>query len=110
MARGVTQVAWETRAGHGAYYTHSVRRGGRVVREYVGAGLKGEIAAAENDRRRSRRNDERAAQLAERSRITTRDAEIADLCLAVDAAIEVALHGAGYHRHDRGTWRRRRCI
>ena len=101
-------MGWESRRGRGQYFTRSVRRAGRVVREYVGAGPKGETAAAEDAYRRSRRDVEQAAQRTERNQLNSNEAETSDLCLTVDKVVEAALAGAGYHRHDRGAWRRRR--
>ncbi len=101
-------MAWETRDGHGHYYTRSTRRGGRVIREYVGSGPTGEIAAAEDCERRARIDAERTAQRAKRNQLTSDEAEIVHLCFTLDKVVEAALAGAGYHRHDRGAWRRRR--
>ena len=104
-------MGWETRTGSaGRYYTRSRKVRGRVVREYVGAAGSpmAEITAAEDQMHREAR--ERAAQ--DRRTERERDAE-AELPLEVLAAVGEALLGAtlvtaGYHRHDRGEWRRRR--
>lgn len=101
-------MAWEDRAGNGSYYTRSTRRGGRVVREYIGTGRKGALAAAEDRERRASVAALRAAQRSERTKRDADDAEIAALFATVDKVVRSALIGAGYHQHDRGVWRRRR--
>src|SRR5262249_47848820 len=90
------------------YLYRSVRRAGRVTSEFVASGIDAWlIAAVEADDRDNRRCDleevraerreldalERAPhQMAERARALARD----------------ALTAAGYHRHHRGEWRKRR--
>jgi hypothetical protein len=105
-AGGGNTMGWETR-GKGRYYTRSRKVGGRVVREYVGAGAVGELAAALDALRRRRRQAARAERLAERRRWG--DAELAAEGLAHNVALllNAALLAAGFHQHDR-TWRRRR--
>lgn len=79
-------------------------------REYVGAAGSptAQLAAAEDAMRQEARERALAARRTEQER----DAE-AELPLTVLAAVGEALLGAtlvisGYHRHDRGEWRRRR--
>lgn len=101
-------MAWEKRGEHGPYYTRSRRVGGRVVREYIGCGRVAEtvaetdrmlIEAGEELRRQER--EKRAAD-AERERLWQAYSAM------VAAALREALEAAGYHRHQRGEWRRKR--
>jgi len=100
-------MGWERRPRGGSYYTRSRKVGGRVVREYVGGGLIGELAAAQDAEARAERETERAAWQAERERYAALDGALANLDAATDAATRAALAGAGYYQHHRGEWRRR---
>jgi hypothetical protein len=99
-------MAWETRRGRGHYYTRSVRQGGRVTTEYVGAGAPGELAAAQDVARRAARAAERAAWQAECARAGAEERALGALCADVEAAFRAVLEAAGYHQHRRGAWRR----
>ena len=101
-------MGWERRSRGGLYYTRSRRVGGRVVREYVGTGLAAELAARLDAAERGRRGARAAAGRAERERLDAADATLAELSAVADALARSALLLAGYHRHDRGEWRRRR--
>ncbi len=100
-------MAWETRANGGRYYTRSRREGGRLVREYIGCGVKGELAAAADVSRRGEREAERAAIRAERERERAAEAELVALHWTVDQLTRGALLAAGFERHKR-QWRKRR--
>ena len=101
-------MAWETRSGGRRYYFTAKKIGGRVVKRYIGAGdLAGAMASLEA-LDRERREEQRAAVKAERDRLDALDQRVAELSRAVDAALHAALSAAGYHRHDRGAWRKRR--
>lgn len=100
-------MAWESR-GAGRYYYRARREGRRVVKSYVGAGPLAE-AVAELDR------GERAALAharaeAERDRVARKrvDRALEVLGSSVNAALAATLTAAGFHRHNRGEWRRRR--
>ena len=101
-------MAWERRSGRGRYYTRSRKVGGRVRREYVGAGLLAELAAAEDALHREAR--ERAAQdrRSERERLAELDAPLLALTAMGDALLAATLVTVGYRQHKGGEWRRKR--
>jgi hypothetical protein len=90
------------------YYTRSRKVNGRVVREYFGCGPVAELSARMDARDRSRREEQAAAFRAERERLDAADAATDDLSRIADLAAAGAMTAAGYHRHNRGEWRRRR--
>ncbi|MGO9207751.1 MAG: hypothetical protein ACLQBX_16480 [Candidatus Limnocylindrales bacterium] len=85
-----------------------MRRDGRVIRQYVGSGEAGEAAAAADKDRRAAREAEREATRSTHSRLADVDAQVDALCDAAETAERACLLMAGYHRHDRGQWRRTR--
>ena len=101
-------MPWETRGGSGQYYTRSKRVGGKIVREYLGSGPGAQAIASLDQaaqevnavgRSLARRNEQEwnAAHGAVRA-----------FCKDVESAAREALEEAGYHRHDRGQWRKKR--
>jgi len=78
-----------------------------VVREYVGCGRKGELAAMADAQRRATREADRAAIRAERERVQAIDVALTDLQRTVDQLTRGALLAAGFERHKR-QWRDRR--
>jgi hypothetical protein len=101
-------MGWESRSRGGRYYTRSRRVGGRVVREYVGGGLLGELAAQQDAHERQARQQQQHTWLQVQARVQAADATLADLCERTDFLVRAALLSAGYHQHHRGDWRRRR--
>ena len=79
-----------------------------MVREYVGGGILGHIAALHDAQERQRREEEAALWKEERERLEALVAPVEDLCEAAEILYRAALLSAGYRRHQRGQWRRKR--
>ena len=101
-------MGWERRERGGLYYTRTRKEGGRVVREYVGGGILGELAARMDVEERRRREEEEANRGEERQRLDALAAPVEELCEAAEVIFRAALIASGYHRHNRGEWRKRR--
>lgn len=101
-------MAWESRNGRGRYYTRSRKLDGRVVREYFGSGEMAQLIAESDALDRQLRETARAEQSRQCDELRERDALVASICDAAQLWGTLALLAAGYRRHDRGEWRRRR--
>ena len=101
-------MGWERRGRGGLYYTRSRKVDGCVVREYVGGGIRGRLAADEDARERAERAERAAMWRAERDRLDAADRQLTELCRVADVLARAALVRAGYYQHHRGEWRRRR--
>src|SRR5215208_6534157 len=101
-------MAWERRERGGPYYTRSRKANGQVVREYVGGGLLGELAARMDAEKRQRREEETAAWREEREHLEELAGLVDELCEDVETIARATLLAAGFRRHKRGEWRRRR--
>lgn len=101
-------MAWEMRGRYGPYYTRSRKVGGRVVREYVGGGPLGQLAARIDAEERAERHAKAEELRAELARLD----ELGDItdavCKMADGLLRTTLEAAGYHQHKRREWRRRR--
>jgi hypothetical protein len=78
-----------------------------VVREYVGGGLAGEMAAEADRIERERREAEELRQRRELERLEALAAPVAELHEAAAVLARAHLIAAGCHRH-KGEWRRAR--
>ena len=100
-------MGWERRHG-GTYYYRTVRRGGRVEKDYFGCGVAARAAAGlDAEAGRLRRSEAEAVRSrrggSPRSRGSWRRSNAA--CTLM---LEATLVGAGYHRQNYSAWRRRR--
>ena len=101
-------MAWETRKRGGPYYTRSRREGGRVVRDYLGRGETAHLIARMDELDRQQQEDERETERRLRQEIEAREREVGAQFAEVEAVLRQVLEAAGYHRHNRGAWRKRR--
>lgn len=101
-------MGWETRQRGGRYYTRSRKVGGHMVREYIGGGIAGELAAELDELERMGRRFEAEHWREERARLDASERDLAAYCAAVGDLMREHLTTAGYHQHARGEWRRSR--
>ncbi len=100
-------MPWKIRKGRRFYY-RSVRAGDRVRSEYVGAGPGAELVATMDEMDRLAREAGAEALQAERAALDDEDREQAGRFDWIESVARQAIESAGYHRHNRGPWRRRR--
>ena len=92
----------------GRYYTRSKKVNGRIVREYVGTGRVGELAAQLDAVGREHRALVAAERRMERTRNDDLVAQIQALIDVTDLLACAALAVAGFRQHNRGEWRKTR--
>ncbi len=101
-------MGWETRERGTSYYTRSKRRDGRVVREYVGEGLSGWLAAEGDRIDRERREAQALNEREEFGRLEAPVSSVVGLLEAARILLRAHLIAGGCHRH-KGEWRRARA-
>jgi hypothetical protein len=101
-------MGWESRQRGGLYYTRSRKENGQVVREYVGSGVLGEIAAFEDEYERRRREEQSVFWKEEHQALDALEGSMDVLSEASDILVRAALLASGYRQHNRGEWRLRR--
>lgn len=102
-------MGWEARGdGCRSYYYRGRKVDGRVVKEYVGTGEVAELSAALDARERDARAAAAEALRERRARDAEVDADVGAIEEAARVLAAATLLAAGYHRHHRGEWRRRR--
>ena len=99
-------MGWETR-GNGRYYYRKVRRGGRVVSEYIGAGPFVEALARLDQLGRDSAELERAVWSETVQAERRNAAALAEVDRMVQGMTAAVLIAAGCHTHRR-QWRRQR--
>ena len=100
-------MAWEQR-GNKSYFYRTRRIGGRVVKIYMGGGRVGEQAAERDAAQRATRAMQRRTMHQVQQQYEAVDDQLTTADAEADAITEAMLLAAGYYRHSRGPWRRRR--
>ena len=100
-------MAWETRRGRGPYFCLSVRRFGRVKREYYGKGQVAELAATLIAEQQVERRLARLQRQEEKSRWENAIHAQKALDHLADLLVQATLLTNGYHKHG-GSWRKKR--
>ena len=99
-------MALEIRDGR-PYYYRSKRQNGKVVRQYVASGQMAELLAEQDARKREQQQARRTAKEEERLAFATARTPLLDFTVEADLLIQAMLLDAGYHRQNRGPWRRK---
>ena len=100
-------MSWEYRGKQGPYYTRTRKVNGRTVREYIGGGLPGRLAAAEDEARRAVQAERIQQANTTSEHIDALEASSKALDGLCRAAVETELYQRGFHQWHR-QWRRRR--
>jgi hypothetical protein len=100
-------MAWESRQGK-QYYYRSVRVGHTVRRVYAGTGEDGQQAAAEDARRRAARLAREEARREEAELWDEAESQLGEFVRLTENLARAALMTAGYFRHARGHFRKKR--
>ena len=88
-------MAWEKRERGGLYYTRSRKVNGQAIREYVGGGPLGEIAALNDELKRLQREEEAAYRREERERLEQSAGFLRELEEACEVLTRAHLLAAG---------------
>lgn len=97
-------MAWEDRNGR-RYYYRKRRAGKRVMSEYVGSGLAGEIAEIFDAEDRYEAEYKRAELREQKTRVQAIDSQAGEIEKYSRAFTRACLLLAGYHPH-KGQWRK----
>jgi hypothetical protein len=90
------------------YYYRARKVDGRVEREYIGRGEVAALAAQMDELDRERKALGRVQKRAQRDEAETLDEPLTELNELTELLAHAALLAAGYHRHKRGEWRKKR--
>jgi hypothetical protein len=90
------------------YYYRSVRQNGKPATEYVGSGPLAELKVRFEQAYRQQQSEEAATWRQEKQVLDVEEQQRAGWFDATEAIVHGVLAAAGFHRHRRGHWRKRR--
>lgn len=99
-------MGWERR-GSSQYYYRKLRRGRRVVSEYVGSGEFAIFTALLDEEQRAERQDQQDAERRRREEADQVDQKLTQIDDTLRLLTTIMLEQAGYHKH-KGQWRKQR--
>ncbi|MGY8824303.1 MAG: hypothetical protein ACKVJG_10275 [Candidatus Latescibacterota bacterium] len=99
-------MTWETRERGSRYYTRTRRTNGRRIREYIGGGVAGELAAQADEDARQERRRQRAAWRVEQEQVLAHEEPTSTMLAICEVVMRSELEPLGYYRR-RGEWRHR---
>ena len=97
-------MAWD----QNRYYSRSFKVNGRIIRQYIGGGEAGRMAAQQDEDRREKIRLRREAAKRLMTDLKAIDDTVIALCHRTEIAARAAMYAAGYYQHHRSEWRRRR--
>jgi hypothetical protein len=100
-------MAWEQR-GKQTYYYRSARVDGRPCRLYFGGGEAAQLVARSDEERRTERQRTAQSDADYQRKFLLAHMAIGEVANALNLLTSATLLVAGYYRHDRGPWRKRR--
>ena len=98
-------MAWAHRGNH-RYYYRAFRSQGKAKSNYLGSGPAAELAATVDAQRQSQRAATRQAMKTTRLGVQQADCNLLELAMWAETLVQVRLVAGGFHRHERGPWRR----
>jgi hypothetical protein len=102
-------MGWQRRGAKSYFYfTRRVGKGFRC--DFIGGGDVGEVAASLIFLAREERREVRARRRAARDRERMLLRDLQQFISLADLLTRATLLVAGFHRHDRGSWRKRRNV
>src|SRR5262245_19194020 len=98
---------FQNRGGRKLLYL-SRRVNGKPKKIYVGTGPLADLLAAELEARKRTRKERAETCASWKAQVGAAEHPLDELCDALDQVAAASLLTLGYHRHDRGPWRKKR--